>query len=193
MSAAISGEGGIAVDAIIGENKLYNVELKLTKDIIAPSYQKSIDTFLNTVEKIGLEKVANDSFSQERGEQFVEKFKNLDKDDVRDDAYIMFVGSFMRDSEAKKSFFKDLSDQGYNAIIDDNDAKLGKSELKTPMIVFDKQKTMSKINAQELSDKDKDFFNYLFWDDTYKDFGVPKEYKESFDKWEKYAGKKIWN
>lgn len=196
LSAAVGGDMGIAVDATMGTRQIYNVKLKLSNDVIMPSYQKSMDTFIKTVDSIGVKKVAKEiSYNDSKtSKQFIKQYKKLEVDSFRDEAYVLFVKSFMKDTEAKRTFFKELSDQGYNAIIDENDFRFGGANYaKAPVIVFDKQKTMKKIDATKLSKEDSDFFYFLRNNgDAAEDYGVGKRHRKTADKWEKYVGKKLW-
>lgn len=196
LSAAVGGDMGIAVDATMGTRQIYNVKLKLSNDIIMPSYQKSMDAFIKTVDSIGVKKVVKEiGYSDSKtSKEFIKQYKKLEVDSFRDKAYISFVRSFMKDTEAKRTFFKELSDQGYNAIIDENDFHFGDGNYaKAPVIVFDKQKTMKKIDATKLSKEDSDFFYFLSNDgDAAEEYGVAKKYRKTADKWEKYVGKKLW-
>lgn len=191
IQAAVNGDG-IAIDAKMGDKKFYNVTLKLKNDVIIPSYQKSMDAFIKTVDSIGAKKIAKDFNDVQDAKSFIKDYKKLKVDKFRDEAYVHFVTSFIKDTNAKRTFFKELSDQGYNAIIDENDFRFGSGGTKTPVIIFDKQKTIKKVDATKISEKDKDFFNWVNWSGEAEDYGVAKKYRETADKWEKYVGKKLW-
>ena len=97
--------------------------------------------------------------------KFLNEVKNIEKDDALDRAYISFVGTFMEDSKAKRAFFKNLSDQGYNAIIDDFDVKFGSDNKRQnfveSMILFNNN-DVSFHKALPISDKDAKYLSDIF-------------------------------
>lgn len=193
LEAAANGDMGVSVDATIGDKQIFNVTLKLSNDLILPSYQKTMDAFVNTVESIGVKDVAKEFTNIKAAKNFVNNYKKQKIDSLRDESYVIFVSSFMKDTKAKRRFFKELSDQGYNAIIDEFDVRFGKNYTKTPVIVFDKTKTIKKIDATKLTKKDLEFFKYLSWNDSdVEEYGISKKYQQQASKWEQYAGKKVW-
>lgn len=187
IAATASGEGGVCVDAKDtngNEGRGYSVRLQLSEDIIAPSYQKTMDAFINTVGQVGIKEMQNSFSSRDKGKEFIKNYKKLSVDECRDEAYRAFVGTFMRDTKAKQIFFNDLQNQGYNAVIDDWDAKFGKGYSRTPMIVFNKENTVKQVKSEALTKEDYDYFKEIFWGDTEY---AKRRSPNAYEKWDKYA------
>ena len=186
IKATASSEGGVALDAQMNngnDGRAYSVRLKLSQDIIAPSYQKTMDAFISTIDSVGVKEVSK-TMDTTRGKEFVKNYKKLKVDEARDNAYVAFTSTFMRDTRAKSIFFNQLKEAGYNAVIDDWDARFGQGYTKTPLIVFEKGKTLSKTGSKKLSQEDYDYFNEIFW-------GGGREeslYKNKVKEWDKWTG-----
>ena len=184
IQASVDGEGGVAVDAMLdqtdNDGRPYSVRLKLSRDVIAPSYSKTMDAFIDAVGQVGVKEVSK-TMQRERGKEFVKNFKHLNKDDALDQAYIAFAGTFMRDTKAKEIFFKDLQNQGYNAIIDDWDNKINtqKGYTETPIIIFQKQDSLKKVESVPISKEDSDYFNDMVW----QGYSLDKKTQLKWDKW----------
>lgn len=191
------GFGGLGVNMRDGSGKL--VEMKLTNDIIAPSYQKTMEAFIRSVDKVGVKNITKDFHREneskadrqranEKAKEFIKNYKHLDIDEMRDKAYESFTRTFMQDTKAKEIFFNDLKNQGYNALIDENDKSFGKDSFtESPMIVFDKQNDLKVTKSNTFTEKDADYFCALYQagnDEGYLD----KFYKDSKNRWDKWAG-----
>lgn len=202
LSVAASGEGGVAIDARLpdGTGKYHSVQLKLTEDLIAPSYQKIMETFVDTIGDVGGPKEMARKLSL--GNDFIEDCKNMKMEECRDRAYEKFVMTFMRDTEPRKAFIDSLKEQGYNAVIDENDKHFGKdSYTEAPVIVFDKNKSLKVDKAFELSEKDVELLNESYWDNIGSNLRTGDEFDKKiaiseFDrisKWMNYEeGSKKW-
>lgn len=185
-----SGEGGVAIDATVdngNESRPYSVQLNLTKDIIAPSYQRSMDAFVKTVGDVGIKEVSKTINDKDIAKQFVKDYRKMNVEECRDRAYINFVRTFMKDSKARQVFFKELESQGYNAIVDEWDNKFGSNtSAETPMIVFDKSDTLKKTSAKAITKEDTEYFNEIIWGG-----GVNQSnprYQNEIEKWDDWAG-----
>ena len=176
--------------------------MKLNKNVIIPSYEKVMDAFIKSFEGLKVKDAAREMYKADelgidKGEKvyrnklvkkFLNEVKNIEKDDALDKAYILFVGTFMQDSKAKRAFFKNLSDQGYNAIIDDFDVKFGSDNKEQyfieSMILFNNN-DVSFHKALPISDKDAEYLYDTWWGGV----GNPaarhrnKESARKFDKW----------
>lgn len=176
--------------------------MKLNKNVIIPSYEKVIDAFIKSFDGLKVKDAAKEMYKADepgidKGEKvyrnklvkkFLNEVKNIEKDEALDKAYILFVGTFMQDSKAKRAFFKNLSDQGYNAIIDDFDVKFGSDNKEQyfieSMILFNNN-DVSFHKALPISDKDAEYLYDTWWGGV----GDPaarhrnKESARKFDKW----------
>lgn len=164
---------GIAADCTwddkdINGGRPFNVTVKFEKDIIMPSYEKSIDTFIKTVSAQakrsgGLNRVAEiiGPADEQKQKEFVSNFKRMQVEECRDKAYVAFMGAMLRDSFMRDEFFDSLKKQGYNAIIDEFDANFGKGLTKTPVIMFDRSDA-KQIKAQAVTKQDyEDISRYV--------------------------------
>lgn len=205
LAASTSPHGGVSVDAWTDAFKtgkerpdVHSIRLELTEDLLAPSYQKTIDTFVDIVNEMGGAKkfVRNidDKTTKEFEKNFLKNYKKLTIDEMRDNAYLSFTSTFMRNTEAKDRFFKALADSGYNAIVDDWDKRFGKEEAYTesPIIVFKKDKSLKQTGDKKLSDLDFDMFAEAYMYDgnlSMARLSRPKTYGKSVDQWTKWSNK----
>lgn len=163
------GEGGLHIEGIYGDNGYQDaghvVTMELTKDVIAPSYDKTMDAFIDTLSTMS-KKDVNETFgkaNEERAKQFLKDVKHMNVDECRDKAYEAFTSTFMRDTKAKKMFFDNLKAQGYNAIIDENDKHFGKEGFtEAPTILFDAPSTVKVKSSQKVSGENWSYFADLF-------------------------------
>lgn len=195
--AATTMNGGVSVkwhdEKGNGKDDALNiVSMKLTKDMIAPSYNKTMETFIDTVNDIGAKKFAKEVFTNSKGEykknlakDFLKNYKNTSSQDCLDRAYLTFTQAFMNDTKAKNQFFDSLKKQGYTAIIDDNDYHYSYGFTKTPTIIFDssnvKQTGKEKVSGRDLDYNYKRIFNV---DDKKSLDTLKKEYKDVYKKYE---------
>lgn len=191
IGATSAGEGGLTIDMyntddsgkLAGNPK--SVRMKLTEDIIAPSYQTTMDAFIETMGHVKIDDIVSNSKAWEREsiKKFLKNVKNIKVDECRDEAYIYFTSKFMKDSKAKEMFFNNLKSKGYNAIIDENDKRFGNSFTEAPIILFD-SKSVKVSEAKDISKEEADMFSSFFWGGG-KDFGSTQK------KWEKWANTKL--
>lgn len=149
-----------------GDNYGYDVRLKVTNDIIAPSYKDSIDAFINSVKDVPIDELAKRVYGTSKGtdsiydqidymrktEAFINDMGNLTIPEARSRAYKRFSASLMSSDENRKAFFDELKRNGYNAVIDEND--VGFTEA--PLIIFEKSNNLKQISANPITVKDKD-------------------------------------
>lgn len=202
LSASASKDGGVAVD-LTGNNggKPYRLTLKVTNDLIAPSYEKTIESFVKTVDIMGgKKKFAQDLYGNEttkalgkqKIKEFMKNYGHLSVEECRDNAYMSFVKSFMKDSRAKEIFFNNLKQNGYNALVDENDKHFGKDGYtNAPFIVFDKDKSLKISESYQLNDKDVEFFRDLWVLGTDEVEYSKKRYGNTYNKWKKAGGGKL--
>lgn len=158
---AVGREGGVLLDGTSPDAPHgYTVKLKVSNDLIAPSYQKSIDAFVDAVSKVGIKEVAKqvDRYDY-KSKNFIKDMKRLSIDEARDRAYVNFMGTMMRDSAAKREFFNNLKKQGYNAVVDEWDHRFGAEQgfTDTPVIVFEKGRDLKQTSSRKLDQRDADY------------------------------------
>lgn len=178
--------------------------MKLNKNVIIPSYEKVMDAFIKSFDGLKVKDAAKEMYKAnepgiDKGEkvyrnklvkEFLNEVKNIEKDDALDRAYISFVGTFMEDSKAKRAFFKNLSDQGYNAIIDDFDVKFGSDNKRqnfVESIILFNNNDVSFHKALPISDKDAKYLSDI-WRNGARDKTVRRRNKESARKFDKWVG-----
>lgn len=168
---------GVAMDAKGNDNdgRPYNLTLIVSKDLIAPSYQKTMDLYIKSIVDSGGASVFNEEIKdaadewrkemftsdwkhiekyRKKGDRYIKKIGEIPMAAVRDGSYEYFVETLSKaDTSAKKIFFDSLKEEGYNAIVDDWDAKFGQGVTKTPMIVLEPDALKLK-KSKSISDKD---------------------------------------
>lgn len=187
-----AGEMGLGIDLSDGKGK--SLRMVLDRDIIAPSYEATMDAFIHTISEMeGPKKFAKDALTSGRSKEqdkaqqkrFINNLMDTTLSDGLDNAYLMFSATLMKDTKAKEIFFNDLKKKGYNAIIDDNDKRFGSGFTESPVILFDSSNI--KVNKSvSITDKDIEYFNDLVWGAGRdpKMAGYEKEKKT----WETFAG-----
>lgn len=164
---SLSGEG----------TKIYDVTYKNMRDIVYPSHKKQVDEFVKLYSKN--KKMVADQVSMENASRYLEsvygiKFskKDVEKTDIykalkdemlsydekqlRSEGYNQFIKTYS-DLPVSKIYQKNLTRQGYNAIMDDNDIMNNTMDTINPknsLIVFSGRKYLESIGFKELSDKD---------------------------------------
>ena len=96
----------------------------------------------------------------------------------------------MDDSKAKRAFFKNLSDHGYNAIIDDFDVKCGSDNKRQKFIesmMLLNNNDVSFHKALPISDKDAKYLSDI-WRNGARDKAVRRRNRESARKFDKWVG-----
>lgn len=197
ISATAAGEGGLSFEMMhdsytgkVKDKAGYSVRLELTEDIVAPSYEKTMDAFIKTVGQVKATDIfpmretkfkENIPSMQRAQQQEIERFqKNMKKftvQECRDTAYRQFMSTIMRDTKAKNIFFNNLKEMGYNAIIDDNDANFGKGFTKSPVILFDSSSAKVTGNTA-INAKDVEYFSDIWWGGITKDEASDKFLKK---------------
>lgn len=158
----------------------------MKKDLVAPSYEKTMDAFIKTFADVKYKdiiKSQESGYDRQRTKEFVNNIKHANKDELLDAAYMSFSSSLMADTKARKKFFDILKNQGYNAIIDENDKRFGAGLTAAPVIVFDSSdvKVKSVYNIPVI---DAEYFSELLWGGQ----SESKKYDKSRKRWEKWSG-----
>lgn len=190
LSAAAGEEAGVAsvyLENNGNDGRPYSITMKVDTELIAPSYEKSFQAFIDTIADVGLDTVAKESipnykYRKDLYKTWKKDVKNMNLEDAREWAYREFMSSFMKDGESRRKFVEILEKQGYNAIIDDWDVGFGKDGegTKSAMIVFDKT-SLKQTKSIPLTEDDIEYFSEKFWnmERSYND--VPKKWKKFRD------------
>lgn len=188
--SASSVKAGVAMhcEGNGNDGRAYSLNLVLNKDIVAPSYAKTMDTFIKTVEDSGGAKkftksLGGTSFDQKnKAKEFVKLYRRKNKQECLDQAYVQFSGTLFKDTKARNIFINNLQRQGYNAILDDFDFRMGgsKNYTKSPFIIFDSS-NVTKTKTTPLTEKDYEYFRDIYYSGSSSDLNTAK-------KWKKKAG-----
>lgn len=163
IDATVSGDSGLLLNASIDDEYGHSIKMKIQNELIAPSYNKSIEAFLRATSNVGINEVAKQVERPEySGKQFVSDLNNISVTEARDRAYIHFMGTMMRDSKAKSEFFGELKKQGYNAVIDEWDVNFGKGFAKSSMIIFE-QSDAKQVDSRKIDDWDAEYASNPEW------------------------------
>ena len=125
------------LDSAIGRKKTYDMTMKVTKDLVAPSKEERVSTFVQLVKE-------NPKFSKEFEEAAKEyspsyiksRYDNLDSKSDADvkKMYETFAITLGGNPKLRDEYFNALQKKGYNMIVDDADAQIHDS----PIIIFDR-------------------------------------------------------
>jgi hypothetical protein len=161
------GNSGLLMDATGLDDKYgHSIKMKVSNEMIAPSYQRSIDSFVKSVNKVGVKEVSKQvERNGYKAEDFVKDMKNISVEECRDRAYVNFMGTLMRDSKAKTEFFNDLKRQGYSAVIDEWDTKFGNGFAKSSVIVFEQGGNLKQVTSRKLDEMDAEYASAPEWFD----------------------------
>jgi hypothetical protein len=141
-------------------DKVFEYDMKATEDIITPSKQKKIDTFLEMhrsksseqlITAMGKNKMQSSwglgiakYFGYDRTDKVTKKYRemiNSDNPRVQQKAFNDFAQFLVWEPKIRKNYFAKLAKEGFNAMYDDFD--MGQAYSKEPLIVFDPSKTLT--------------------------------------------------
>lgn len=153
----------------------YQIDLRVKDDILAPNLKTQVDTAVEHVKNMSIDEV-KEKFIDKKGymksniyddaEDFVsDLMKNNGSKDVSEfqqRAYLHYSRNLMKDKGLREEFFNKLSEKGYNAVVDYNDAaastidingktKIVKGFSDKPLIVFDSSKTLEKVGSHAIT------------------------------------------
>lgn len=200
VPSAANGAGGI----YLGDKEGRIIQLKVQRDIIAPSYEKTMDAYIRTILDKDARKSMIDFYKtselyrnsqrKEKVKAFIDGYKHLNKDEMLDKSYLTFQESLMANTVARRKFYDNLKAQGYNAVIDENDKKFGKGYAQTPMIVFEKDKNLKEVKSTKLTDDDYNYFKQLYYSGIFEDYDWSSKSakNKTIKKWNKYYKKSQW-
>lgn len=146
-----STDRSVLRDKSIKNEKVHSIRLQLTEDMILPSYQQTIDTFVKTLGKQKVNHLATRNFpSFNKGKNFIQRHKTENINRMRHYAYVAFMNEVGRDEKMAQKFVKNLKKKGYTGLIDEEDFRYG-TNRKGPVIVFDKDKSLKQVGDIQLN------------------------------------------
>ena len=140
------------------DNKGFKIELKVTNDIIAPSYNESVDAFVRafckSAQEVPLSELVKRTVTdKEQVVEFIDDLSNFSVREAQERAYLKYAKSLVRSPENRKAFFDELQSQGYNAVVDHNDGRRKNSTggVDMPLIVFERSGTLEQVSATPIT------------------------------------------
>lgn len=139
---------------------VYSIELEAAKDLMAPSKQERVKTFVEMYKddpvlrkKLGdYHKDDYHDFTPMPRKFYEQQYSNLAADKIETKGYETFVRAVGGpDSYIRDAYFKKLSEKGYHFVTDDMDAGVfGEA----PSIIFDRQASTKYKGQTEISNKE---------------------------------------
>ena len=136
-----------------GGDNYVDMTFKAKDVIVSPSRKKRVDEFIKLMDSDPNARQAMIK-STRTPLLFMPKSRlnKLDDPKQAEKAYEKFSYLLVSKRELRDPYFKRLEDAGYSMVIDDADVKSGISKF--PIIVFDRNKSMSLESIKKLSDED---------------------------------------
>ena len=150
-----------------------SVEFQLKKDLTAPSKRESIEMFKDlysnnedkfieyfseTLSRFARNPDFADQFTKEEQnpDTFRKRFKNnMKKSWLENDGYQLFNMGFNDPDSLKTDIFKqyrtELKNKGFNALVDDNDARNSVMGGKVPIIILDEMEVLGNMKVKDLT------------------------------------------
>lgn len=151
-------------------NRGFKIKLKVTNDIIAPSYNETVDAFIKTVSNKPIKQLVEEIYGRKedkkyskkeykkKTKEFIKAMKHLTVEEARDKAYLAYSQSLMTSEKNQKEFFGELKKRGYNAVVDHNDARSG--YVDAPLIVFERSNNLKQVSATAITERDQERAEY---------------------------------
>lgn len=152
-------DGGLRIEYNEKAPYGYSIKYIITKDLKLPSYNTTIESFIDTVNYFGLEYIANKVNSNSYSNiDFIRDYNSLlINEDSRNSCYYRFMADLVEDSNYSKYFFDSLIRKGYNAIIDENDYKFGNGFVQSPIIILDRTSYLRKVSDTIVTNRMVDY------------------------------------
>lgn len=143
-------------------DNMYRMELKATETLVSPGKKKRVEEFINlyNADKVNISRELAEFNKREYGgyfkkdvDYYAKKFENMSMRDLKSEGYYTFFNSLFSSEYNRNQYFNRLKEQGYNAVVDDND-KRSFMQSKAPLIVFNAQESLAKKKVSELSSEE---------------------------------------
>lgn len=136
------------------KDKIYSVKIEMPADLVVPSLNKSIETFIKTMN----ENAYGENVKRYRslGSEFLKQdWIQAETNWSMLDLYADNFDRLMKSEKYRDAFFKNLKKAGYNAIVDENDFNFGMDETSmssSPLIALSgkdvKVKDVKEVNRR---------------------------------------------
>lgn len=142
----------------------YKVKLEVTKDIVIPMQQESVEAFVKlqdnkNAKKMYQEMYGNNPERLKKTEEYLKNLGDYTEKELQDRLYKDFSASLMCSEYNRNLFFEELKRRGYNAVIDYNDSKYANM----PIIVFERSENLKQLSATPITKKDRfEAYNRLY-------------------------------
>ena len=144
------------LDSVIGRKKTYDMTMKVTKDLVAPSKEERVSTFVQLVKENPKFSKAFEEAAKDYSPSYIKsRYDNLDSKSDSDvkKMYETFAITLGGSPKLRDDYFNALQKKGYNMIVDDADAQIHDS----PIIVFDR----SSFEVNKVSEITKSYIKDL--------------------------------
>jgi len=137
-------------------NTSFNMEFKVTKDIVTPSKKTRVDTFIKLLDNDPeFRKALSSSIATYKvyssPEAIEKKLSKLKTAEAKSREYNQSLAlGVAGNKKVRDKYFESLAKQGYNAMVDDADATI---VSRMPLIIFDKQNTLEVISVNKINRK----------------------------------------
>lgn len=147
--------------------KTFDMTMKVTKDLVAPSEKKKVDTFIKMLDSNDFIKevhnvysvdISDDDHKEYRMNKLSEKLQKSGMNKNLADFYSAFSMGLNYSPKLRSDYFNELSKDGYNMIVDTEDSYL---EAHAPIIVFNRGDTLKVIKTSPLPKKYSDEWKAL--------------------------------
>lgn len=139
--------------------KTFDMTLKVTKDLVAPSEKKKIDAFIKMLDKEDFIKEINNVYTidisdgehkEHRFNKLSQKLQKSGMDENLSNFYSAFCMGLNYSPKLRNDYFDKLAKEGYNMITDTEDSYL---EAHAPIIVFNRGDTLKVLKTSPLPKK----------------------------------------
>lgn len=142
--------------SMLFNQKGYDMTMKVTKDLVSPSRKERVDAFIelcqNDKQFLNDLATASSKFRIVKDPKQIEKieasYRSMSEKQLRTRGYNDLSLQIGFDKTVRDKYFKNLSDKGYNMIIDDQDAQLLSD---SPIIIFDRGSSLEVIATNKIT------------------------------------------
>lgn len=163
---------------------MYTMDMKTVSEIVSPSKKQRVQMFIDMykenpramAEKLATfnKKIYGDQY-KETVEELTEKYSKWNMRQLKNKGYYIFANSwFDQETGTFAELKKRLAEQGFNAVIDDND-KRSFVQSQAPLIVFDIPHSIGDISISELP-KEQILQNMIDWQNMRHQDAYPSEF-----------------
>lgn len=137
------------------DGEYYESTYNATTQLKSPSEKKRVDAYIKLMDKKAIETVDGETIN---GREYLRRMGLGDTVDALSskELALTYYGQMMQSQGShneplSSAYFKTLRDQGYNAVVDDNDRGVYSN---MPILVLDSAKNMSRVDVKQLTTED---------------------------------------